>query len=189
VHAVVAGVAAAVVVVGCYSPYVLPTENEPHALVKIRVVYHDHPGPELSQLILINDERIDIPHPPRQPGEIARAVPVRPIATRWDIRSEFFHTITVPRTETYTTTSSYPCGNSTCTRTETHTRTVYVQQHVTDAACSQVVDQGPVVGGIYLLHYDFFAHRHCSLLCMRQWEQPDGSFRQTPCEPPPAKPD
>jgi hypothetical protein len=174
---------------GCYRPYVLPTENEPHALVKVRVVYHASPGPQLSQLVLINNERIELPSPPRLPGEITRAVPVRPMATRWDVRTEFFHTVSVPQIQTYTTTSSYPCGRSTCTRSQTHTRTVYVHHRIIDAACAQAAGQGPVVGGIYLLNYDFYASGHCTLMCMRQWQQPDGSFRQTPCEPaPPAPP-
>jgi hypothetical protein len=183
-------VAAVVAAAGCYAPYRLPSLDEPHAMVKIRLAYHTWPGPQLRQVVLINGEQVEVPNPPiAGPSEIARAVPVRPQATRWDVRANFYHTVTVPQQQTYTTTESYPCGfgtsATTCTRTTTHTRTVWVTQTVTDAACESAAGQGPQVNGVYLLHYDFYAHGQCTLACFRQWPQPDGSFQSAPCEPPP----
>jgi hypothetical protein len=169
----------------------MPSLAEPHAMVKVRLAYHARPGPMLSQLVLINGEDTGIPAPPDLgSGEITRAIPVRPIATRWDLHAEFFHTITVAQTQTTYTTESYPCGrigNSTsyCTRSIPHTRTVWVTQHVRDAYCEQAAGQAPQVGAVYLLQYDFFAHGHCTLACFRQLPQADGSFLNAPCEPPP----
>ena len=180
----------AAAVAGCYRAYVLPAPHEPHAMVKVRVAYHARPGPSLRQLVLINGEAVDIPTPPTgPPGEITRAIPVRPQATRWDVRSTFFHTITVPQTRVETRTESYPCGSGrtprTCTRSVTHTRTVMVTHTITDASCAQAAGQGPQVEGVYLLQYDFYAHGRCSLVCFRQLPNPDGTFQNTPCEPPP----
>jgi hypothetical protein len=175
---------------GCYRPYVLPRPDEPHAMVKVRVAYHSRPGPSLSQLVLINGEAVDIPTPPTgPPGEITRAIPVRPLATRWDVRSTFSHTVTVPEIRHETRTESYSCGSGrtyrTCTRSVSYTRTVMVTRTIVDGHCEQVAGQGPQVGGVYLLQYDFYAHGRCTLACFRQLPNPDGTFQQTPCEPSP----
>jgi hypothetical protein len=191
--ATVAGVVAAgLAAQSCYSPYRMPSLDEPHAMVKIRIVYHDRRGPQLDQVALINGERVEIPIPPVIPGEITRAVPVRPEPLRWDLRTAFFHTVLVSQVQTYTTSESYPCGFGTtmhtCTRSTTHTRTVMVNQRVNDAACEQAAGLLPQVGGIYLMHYDFYAAGRCTLACFHQWPQPDGTFQNGPCEAPPPPP-
>jgi hypothetical protein len=176
-------------VAACYHPYRMPSPSEPHAMVKVRLVYHSRPGPGLAQHVLINGEQMDIPTPPPVGnGEISRAIPVRLEGLRWDVRSTFFHTVMVPQVQTYTTTSSYPCGTSTCVRSTTQTRTVMVATQVPDATCERAAGLGPQLDAVYLLNFDFYEDQHCTLACFRQLPAPDGTFQNAPCEPPPPPP-
>jgi hypothetical protein len=168
----------------------MPSLAEPHATLKVRVVYHDTPGTQLEQQVLINDHTLPVPEPLTMPGEIARAIPIRLERARLDVRTAFYHQVTVmeTRTENYQCGStSYSCGTSTCYRPNTCTRTVTVPvtKLIYDATCGQAAGLGPQKDAVYLLQYDYFAHDRCTLACLREWPQPDGSFRNTPCEPPP----
>lgn len=181
---------AASIVAGCHPPYQAPSLAEPHATVKVRVVYHDTPGTELEQAIHLNGHTLSVPPPVTLPGEISRAIPVRLESASIDVNTSFSHTITrmESRTEQYQCgVSTYKCGTSTCTRTNycTHTVMKPVTVRATDAACERAVGLAPRQDAVYLLQYDYFASGRCTLACLHEWPQPDGSFRNTPCEAPP----
>jgi hypothetical protein len=170
---------------GCYLHYEPPTLAEPHATIKTRVVYHAVSGPQLAQHVLVNDHVADVPNPVTLPGEVSRAVLVRPEGMRFDVRTTFFHTASIPQT----VTESYTCGMignvpQTCTRVVTKMVTI----QVTDGACAQAAGLGPQPDAVYLMQYDYFGPNRCSLACFREQPQPDGSFRNAPCDPPPPPP-
>lgn len=160
--------------VACVHPYEQPSVSSPHAVVKVRLAYHDQPGPQLSERVRLND--FDILMPPdetRRATPATEAVRVRPEPAVWSISSNFYHTYT---TTTYQS-SSYTCGTSTCTRmvpvTTTHT--------VTDGACSQSLAFMPKVGDMYVLQYDFLGADQCTLVCMRQVFTGNDQFTSEPC--------
>ena len=165
----------------CHPQYRPPALNEPHAMMKVRIAYHAADGPNLRQLVLINNHVADVPLPPSLPGDIARAVPVSPVATTVELRSIFFHTAITQQM----VTESYSCGTGTAMRTCTRSvwRTVPVE--IVHAACSRTLSTTPQAGAIYLLQYDYLGPDACTLACFREDPQPDGSFRHTPCEPAP----
>jgi hypothetical protein len=174
----------------CRPRYEPPLLTEPHATAKLRIAYHHVPPTTLEQLVLINGHVADVPPPVTVPGEVSRAIPLRLEGTGVDVRTSFYHMVTTyqTRTETYVcSTTTYPCGNSTCTRSETCTRTVTVPVtvRVSDGQCAQAAGLGPQRDGVYLLQYDYYDAGRCSLACLREWPQPDGTFRNSPCEPPP----
>ena len=175
-------------IAGCVPQYRPPTLSEPHAVVKVRVAYHDWPGPQVEQMTLVDGHAVqDLPAPPQGgEGVVTRAVLVRPGATAWTIKTAFFHTNTVTRTETYNTTQSYPCGRSTCSRSTPHTRTVNQVVRVNDAVCETGMRQSTSVGAMYILQYDFFADQRCQLHCFEQVPQADGSVGNVPCREAPA---
>jgi len=167
-------VIAALLAVGCVNPYEQPGPNSPHALVKVRLAYHDHPGPQLAERVRINDYDIVLP-----PDESGRATPVtepvrvRPELAAWSISSNFYHTYTT----TTMTTTTYSCGTSTCSRTTPTTMT----HTVSDGSCQKSVTFLPQVGAMYLLQYDFLAANQCSLVCLQQFSAGNGQFTTEPC--------
>jgi hypothetical protein len=180
------GLVLAIALSACVPQYRPPALNEPHALVKVRLAYHAWPGPQVDQQVLVDGHAVwDIPVPPRNgDGVVTRAVRVRPGFVPWTIKTAFFHTYMVTRTETYSTTESYPCGKSMCSRSTPHTRTVNQVMRVNDAVCEIGLHQDTVEAGLYLLQYDFFADRRCQLHCFQQLPQPDGSLGNVPCRHP-----
>ncbi len=70
------------------------------------------------------------------------------------------------------------------------TRTVTERAHVTDAACQASVPHLPMAGAIYLVQFDFYAHRSCAVRCFRQVDRPGGELELLPCGPgePPVAP-
>ena len=94
----------------------------------------------------------------------------------------------VTRTESYTTTQSYPCGRNVCSRSTPQTRTVTRVVRVNDAVCEIGMRQSTSVGAMYILQYDFFAHERCQLHCFEQVPQADGSIGNVPCQEAPAPP-
>jgi hypothetical protein len=172
------GLALAAPLAACHPAYQPPSLTEPQATLKLRIVYHDTPGTQLDQRVLVNGHTPAVPNPVNVPGEISRAIPVRLEGTRVDVSSTFFHLTTTMQMRP----QSYRCGPyATCTRMVM----VPVTIRVTDAHCEQAAGLGPQRDGVYLLQYDYFAHGRCTLVCMRQWPQADGTFRNGPCEPPP----
>jgi hypothetical protein len=172
---------AALAIAGCHPAYQMPSLAEPHATVKLRIAYHDSPRTQLEQVVLINGHQPEVPPPVTLPGEISRAIPIRLEGTRLDVRTAFYHLITIMQTHT----QSYSCGTNgmMCTRVVT----VPVTTRINDATCEQAAGLGPQQDAVYLVQYDFYAHARCTLQCLREWPQPDGTFRNTACEPAPAK--
>jgi hypothetical protein len=179
---------ASLVALGCAAslkPYVEPPVDAPHALVKVRLVHHAQPGPMYAGSISLNNLAVELPLAPTQPA--TRALRVRPEGASWRIGSEFFHLVT--RTETYTTTESYVCGQTSgyngtstpqyCTRQVQHTRTV--TDHVTDAACAAIASHAPVVGTTYIVEFEFTGNGKCSAMCYEQKFADDGTFSKEPC--------
>lgn len=154
--------------------YVQPGPDEPHALAKVRVVNHSAPGPGLHELMTLN--RLQIPLPPGPSDDTsprATSVRVRLEPSLWRMSTSFFHTYTTTSTQSYT----YACGRSTCTGS----RTVSQTHTAVDGACSAGLIFQPEPQRIYLLQYDFYVDQRCSLQCLEQLPQPDGSFRLVPC--------
>jgi hypothetical protein len=174
---------------GCIPVYRPPSLSEPHATVKVHLAYHVRPGPELDEVVLLNGARANVPAPSEVGwGDVARAVPVRPGSARWDVRATFWHTDTVAETQTTTTQQTVPCADpsmGSCTVPVTDTKTVWVDENVTDAACERAIAHAPEANGVYLLQFDFYGSDRCTLACFRQWPQSDGTFRNGPCEPVP----
>jgi hypothetical protein len=188
-HSLLAGAAFVALAAGCHLPYEPPSLSEPHATAKLRIVYHDTPRTELDQLLLLNGRRLAVPAPVELPGQISRAVPMRLEDATVEVRTDFFHTITTyeTRTERYACGStSYSCGTSTCYNTTYCTRTVTtpVTTRISDAFCARAASLGAQKDAVYLLQFDFYADRRCTLACLREWPQPDGSFKNGPCDPP-----
>ena len=181
---------------GCVRRYSEPAPNEPHALVRIRVVHHTVGGPQLEETVRLNGYAIDMPPVPAT-APATWAVRVRPEATTWRFGTTFFHIQhrQVLRTHTRqvpcgTTTGGY--GRSTYTQTrycsQTEQRWETVAERIVDAACDASSMHLPQVGGAYILQYDYYGHGQCTAQCLRQIPAPDGvSFRLMPCgasEPP-----
>jgi hypothetical protein len=166
-------------VTGCHTAYEMPSLSEPHATAKIRIAYHHSPGTNLEHLVLLNGHSLPVPLPPIVPGEVSRGIPIRLEPAQYEVRAGFFHLVTVMQTHTET----YSCGpNATCTRMVT----TPVLTRVYDENCPRATSFAPQRDAVYLLQYDYFGSDRCTLACLREWPQPDGSFRNAPCEPAPA---
>ena len=168
----------------CVPEYRPPLLSEPHAVVKVRLAYHDWSGPQLEQVVLLGKYGVkDIPVPVHGgEGVVTRPVLVRPGPVYWTVRTAFFHTYMTTRIESYTTSESYSCGTGMCSRSVPHTRVVNQMVRVNDAVCEQVIHHLAVQNGIYILQYDFFADQRCSLHCLRQVQQSDGTMGNAICE-------
>jgi hypothetical protein len=164
----------------CHPAYEMPSLGQPQATAKVRVIYHRTPGTQLEHLVLVNNHALPVPLPPFLPGEISRAIPIRLEPALYEVRAAYFHMVTIMQTHA----QSYSCGanGATCTRMVT----TPVTTRYNDEACSQAAAFSPQRDGVYLLQYDYFGQDRCTLACLREWPQPDGSFRNTPCEPAPA---
>jgi hypothetical protein len=176
----------ALAVAGCHPRYEPPSLAEPHATIKTRVVYHTASGPQLAQAVLINDHAADVPNPVTIPGEISRAVLVRLESTRFAVDTTFYHIAYI----TQMVSESYACGTINGV-TQMCTRMVprQVATRVNDGTCQQAAGLGPRRDAVYLMQYDYFAPGRCTLACFREDPQPDGTFRNGPCDPPaPAPP-
>jgi hypothetical protein len=167
-HVVV--LAAVAVLAGCYRAYVLPSRNEPQAVVKVRVSYHSQPGPQLSQRVLINGERIEIPTPPQgaprgdQPCRTGAAGPDA-LGCGGDVLSRDVGSTATDGTYSENYHCGYARAASTCTKSSTRTRTVWVAHKMIDATCSRAMLQAPQIDGVYLVQFDFYASGHCTLSC------------------------
>lgn len=180
---------------GCVHAYAEPRMDEPHALVRVRVVRHRWAGPQLDETVRLNGFGIALGRAGPEPS--IRAMRVRPEPALWRFSTAFFHTVQVMRIETYQ--ESYSCGSytssgyggHTTTQTRTcyrpRTRQVWTTQRIDDATCASIVAHTPLAGGAYLVQFDFYGHGQCQAQCFRQVSLPYGEFRLVPCgasEPP-----
>lgn len=167
----------------CVPEYRPPAYDEPHAVVKARLVCHAWPGPRLDQSVMIDAQRLSEVPPPVHGGDgiVTRPVLVRPGTVSWAVRVAFFHTQIVNRTETYTTSQSYSCGKSICSRSTPDTRVVSQPVRVNDAVCEQAMLFQAAARERYIIQYDFFADQRCSLHCFQQFVGTDGTLDNAPC--------
>ena len=174
--------------------YQQPDPAEPHAILKLRVAYHEMSGPELDETVSLAGYALPAPtvDGPRRFTRAYRIRPGEPQSVR--VGSHFFHVVTVPRREQYTEQERYPCGSQTtgfgssqrtttryCSRTVIKYRTVYDRRVITDGECERRGTIAATPGDVYVLQYDYYMNAQCNLRCMRQLPEPDGSFRMVPC--------
>lgn len=193
-----ASVVIAAACVACGQPrFVEPSPSEPHAIVKIRVVYHKRPGPSLRETITLDKFQIVQEAAERQIDyPFTRALRVPPRPTRWAVNATFYHSTT--RQVQHQVAERYACGTTTtgsgvnmrsttnyCTRYRTETRSETV--NVDDAVCSEIVNQVVREGAAYLLQYDFYEEGKCTLTCSEQTSAGNGSVALTPCKEPTAE--
>ncbi|MAQ14730.1 MAG: hypothetical protein CMN30_08030 [Sandaracinus sp.] len=177
---------ALILVAGCAPAlHVQPAPGDPHATVKVRMVYHSPPETLLAERVMIDDGRLDEGSFGGGSGTNVRAVRVAPGVHRWRVRSVFSHNETRMVQEQYT--ERYQCGTQRmgnrdqpryCNRTKY--RTVQKTERILDARCD--IDQTHVVdhGTVYVAQYDFYEHDHCQLSWFRQVTNADGSFQLVP---------
>lgn len=175
---------------GCVPRYRQPNLDEPHAVVRIRLVRHDWTGPMLSETVRLNGHDIPVTRAGPQPTIVP--VRVRPEETRWRFETLFYHMEQRPHLETYQ--ESYSCGgytssyggrstyqSRTCYRTRT--RMVYRNVQVPDGRCAMGVFHLPREGAAYLVQYEYFGHGRCTARCYRQVPLPGGQFQLAECGP------
>lgn len=187
----------ALTLLGACAPalYVQPPENEPHAVVTVRVMHHEASGQHLSHSTTLNGYDLSIAPPAAMLGvPVTRSVRVRPEPHRWRFASTFSHQVIESRLQTVYHSESYACGTETVgfgtsSRTQTRmcTRQVPRQEHrtetrtVIDGACQEQLGLVPVVGERYLVQFDYVANGQCRARCFRQLTQPSGTFQLVPC--------
>jgi hypothetical protein len=152
----------------CVPEYRPPSLSEPHAVVKVRLAYHDWSGPQIEQVVMLGEYGVkDFPVPVQGgAGVVIRPVLVRPGPAFWTVRTSFFHSYTTTRTES---------------RGHVVNQTVWVN----DAVCELAIRHLAIPNGLYILQYDYFANQRCSLHCLQQVQQPDGTLGHVPCKPAP----
>jgi hypothetical protein len=199
---------------GCVKTYEPPALNEPHALLKLRRVFHSAPGQHRRLRILVEDEQLLGQEEPSTaaPAETT-ATRVRPGASRVTFEATFWHTemrqvsetyteqVPYIATETYTETVNEPCSSPSpfpCTRQETRTRTVtkyrsetktrwvWKEVDVIDDYCKRFAVQLFERDHTYALQYTYTGASRCGITCLEQFvtATPEGSAFQ-PCHVPP----
>ncbi len=194
----------AIALVGCVRRFEEPRPDEPHAIVKVRVVHHAQPGPSHVQAVRWSGYEIALrPLTASASGpaiETMRALRMRSELGEWSFQTRYFHTVTRTQMETQYRSESYSCGTETggygqsrYTRTRTCTRQVPHQVlvtrtvEVTDGQCRSESVHRPLVNGVYLMQFDYFGDDRCTLQCFRQLPATAGGFTLIPCgsgEPP-----
>ncbi len=200
-------VALAVLTPGCVHPYLAPTPEQPHALLKVRRTYQALAGTNLREGLSVEGHAAFTALVPRDAAGAPRSdvILIHPTPASLRVGSMFLHYETRLVNESYsvqvpyTTTESYSCGSGThsqsCSRSVTHyrtewrTRSVYRTVEVSDGSCASSVWISPRVGGEYLLNYDYAENTVCHLACFEQIRTgAPGTFETKRCpEPTPAE--
>ena len=179
---------------GCVKEYRQSSLNEPHALLKVRRVYHAAPGFWYKSSIYIDDELLASEDGSTRPAPAkSSATLVRPGIARMSVGTSFWHTeqqwipetytVDIPysHTETYVENSSIGCpsGVLTCSRTatrtvtkhrtETRTRIVWRQVTVQDDDCERVAVQKFEPNHTYALQFTYVGASHCTITCLEQY--------------------
>jgi hypothetical protein len=173
--------------------FVEPKASDPHAVVKIRVVYHARPGPSLRETITLDTFQVAQGSAERQiEYPFTRALRVPPRPTRWGVNATFYHSesrqVQVQVAERYAC-GTYQSGSGPyattitnyCTRYRTETRTQSVP--VDDAVCNESLNQVVRAGAAYLVQYDFYDEGKCTLTCSEQTNV-GGNVALSPCAEP-----
>ncbi len=183
---------ALIILVGCVPRYAPPSLDEPHATLKVRLVYHSAPGPQLSERIRLGEHGIVIPptiarRPPGTTGTFHTRI--RPEPARFRTAASFFHMTTQRvqrmRTERYacgTSTTGYGNTRTTSTRYCSRQVTDWVTQtvQVSDGHCETGTALQPQAGATYILQYDFFAAGQCTLRVLQEHTDPSGAVQLVP---------
>jgi hypothetical protein len=187
-----AGLGALGLLLGACQPplYRQPDMTAPHAVVKVRVIHHQVPGPNRDASLRLNGLTVPLPAQADLKEAATVAVRVQPEASTWALATDFYHQTS--RQESYMQSESYACGTQTtgygstastttryCTRNVTKYRTV--TERISDGACQASLQHVPEVGGMYLLQYDFYGGGQCSMKCFRQKPAENGEFELSPC--------
>ena len=201
VRAVLPALIALLSLSACVRRFEEPRRDEPHAVVKVRIVHHAQPGPRLDEGVRWNEYEVAVPQPRGYvPTESLRVVRVRPEPSRWSFATTYFHTVTRTEYRTEYRTEQYACGTESsrtgsytstrtryCSRQVPYQRLVTVTDRIVDGACRGAVLHQPIAGAMYVMQYDYFGDDRCSVQCLRQVGATDGTFRFVPCgagEPP-----
>jgi hypothetical protein len=160
-----------------------PTLSEPHAQVKVRLLYRAWSGDELEQRLTIDGSDVrDLPAPAPRPGaETTRTLVVRPGASTWSIQAAFFHNNVTTSAETYDTVEKAPCGASDCPQIKPRTRLVNHVERVDDAGCAKGLKLATKAGEKYVLEFTYTADRQCTFECSREGH---GPHAKEPCASP-----
>lgn len=181
----------AAALIGCIPRFEQPAPNEPHAVVKLRVVYHASLGVSLREAIIFNGFLVELGRDLRSVGvPVTRAVRVPPASADWSFTTRYFHV--ERRLETRYVTERHACGTETTgygqyrsTRTRYCDRQVarqeWVSRDVVDDECSGAARFVARVGRVYVLQYDYFGSGRCSLSCFEQIATGPGTFRLARC--------
>ena len=193
--------------VGCIREYRFPTQDQPHAVLKVRRVYETRAGTKLTEQVLVNSHRALAHVASPDEAETARidAMLIHPVPARIEVQGAFTHremkfvdetyTEQVPYTEqeSYDCSTGYGSSRSyrTCYRTvtkyrsEMRHRTVTKEVDVSDGACEAPVWLAAQTGAAYLVQFDYHGPGNCTASCYQQVPLGDsGRFENRPCPEP-----
>ncbi len=176
---------------GCVRSYREPSLSEPHAVAKIRVIYHGGPNTMLTEDFRLNNRELPWPSE-RGHLDVAQteAVRVRAEPSLWSFGSTFWHGVTLTELRPETIVEEYPCGSQTigastqttyCTRYHTEYRTMTINDTVIDSRCLAQLRQFPQNGAFYVIQYDVYGGDRCTVRCYEQHPRPSGGFDLTTC--------
>jgi hypothetical protein len=160
---------------GCHAAYVAPSASEPHALLKVRVVYHQAFAGELTQRVSIGGALVPVLRPS---GTLSvpetTAVRVAPAPFTLEVASEFARVearlVTLPVQVPYPPGCVQPgapnlTGSPLCTRMRVEYQTRTVSERVPIASCVRALGLVPQAGEELLVQYDFEGPGRCALHC------------------------
>lgn len=186
----------ALLAAGCASAprFVPPRPTEAHALVKLRLVYHEYPVSTLDEEVRYRGLVVETPEAGTLQVPRTWALRVPPGPAEWTFDATFSHIEQRLELRPHQVAEQYPCGTITsgtgtgsfsttryCTRYRTEYHNQMMSYPVVDAACGAGVFHSAVQGFIYLVQFDFYSAERCQARCFVQHPQPDGTFRLEPC--------
>lgn len=159
----------------CRPPYEPPTPEMPNAIVKFRRTYGDTPGVRLTEGLDIDRHSAFTASESSDTGDTPRtdAVLVHPGDATFDVRATFSHTVSRPRSQ------SYSCGTSQYPRT--CYRTVTEQVTVIDGLCNETLRFTAEARATYLIELDYRDSNSCSVKCYVQTPDGAGGFANSRC--------
>jgi len=167
-------------------PYVQPAENEPHALLEMRHVVHQHRGPMYGASTTLKGEVIDehtLATAQHDLDTNAWTMRIRPEIATYAVGGHSYHmeqrqvresrqvpeTYSCPQQQcTYTPTTNCTTVYNTCTRYHTEYYTVTRTVPVDDDACMRSVTFAPIVGRSYVIQFDYLGGNACEARCFEK---------------------
>lgn len=172
--------ATAFVAAGCATPdvYVQPSAKDPHAIVEVRIFYHQPPPTRLTEKFLLNGLPISRPADRTEATPLIGTIRVPPGTLSWVFRASFSHVERGTRVRHYRVTKKYRCGTHSmgrgmnsyavpeyCTRHYTKHRRESVTKTVLDGFCSANLSHRAAAGGEYRVQFDFYGTNRCTARC------------------------